>query len=1228
MSLRTKKKQLIAAALAALLTVSSGVPAIVANAQVVFAAEGQAATYDAFTTQENADGTLTITGFSKPYTGNAFQVKVTFPATLGGKKVTKIGMYVMESLFPEGAYENHRKCPKVQVVIENGIQEIGAFAFRDDSFMEGELMSRSSLYTIQIPASVEKIGKLAFDYCPDLESIEVDRGNKNYASQDGVLYSKDMEQLIRYPAAKEDQTYHLMNSVKTIGARSFQGAENLRKIEFQASDLTTIDEQAFLDCYGLTEFELPYSVKTVDAKAFWNCINLTKIFVPYGVRTFEVDALRGTNSGNLATIYYEGTKEGWDTIASDSYLSDTEKDEFLKKIKVVTLDEEEYKERPGADKDDDDGSSWDPVSGILSKTEWDAEAKQAIITFEQIRLPADEDPTSFWIDSPSSIFCFALGADLFQDSGKDITAVSLPKNMRKIDPATFTKCPKLKVIYFAGTQAEWEKIMAASIAEEGVGRNTAEQLIVPAGVEVVYESPFAYRLEKNGTLTNLGCLLTNEELDETNVNGQGVVLAMEDEVGGRKVTAIDEGAFEGCTMTEVRFTPNTTITQIGKGAFAQCTKLTTIELPDTIRGLGADLFSGCYNLTKVTLPSGLAAIPDRIFRNCTSLSNLLLPSSIGSIGESAFAFCESLTDMDLPEDLFSIGEYAFDSCTSLESVRFSPSADLSMEKRIGEYAFKRCTNLNGLVLPQGLEEIKSGTFMDCEGLSKVWIPSSVKSIGMYAFFNSAPDKERGTLYLYQGSAADWAKIHLPEDMGVNADEAGEDAGKVYYLVPNMGILSANITAGRNSITVKNIPENISRLVLWRESDQNGKGWEEVSPDGTVTFDGLSSSTAYRISALSDDLEGEFGSVLVTTMKKKSSSSSSHRPTSSGSSTPSTTPTVTVQTNPGEATTGVTGAVSGVSGSAVVNDAQVQQAITKAQQTAQTNGTAAQGIAVSVPVTVNEKQETLSVTLPSGTLDKLVQAQVKSFEVTCGLISVKLDADMLKNFDTSIPNSNLILRVTKPNLIPDSAHTAIGNRPVYDVGLYRATTSGLVPVTNLTGMVTIKLPYQLGAGETADKIGAVYVDGAGNVQWLTQSRYDAAQKAVVLETDHLSIYGIGYDSNRGKASLTIDTKAYVMSPGNQYTIGTYLKDKDGKSLSGEQVQTLLRNGTLKVMDSRTGSIVDLTPLSNGNFQITGKNPGTAYILYEIGGTKMSVRIDVQNGVQQHGTAVRQTFYFQQ
>ena len=112
----------------------------------------------------------------------------------------------------------------------------------------------------------------------------------------------------------------------------------------------------------------------------------------------------------------------------------------------------------------------------------------------------------------------------------------------------------------------------------------------------------------------------------------------------------------------------------------------------------------------------------------------------------------------------------------------------------------------------------------------------------------------------------------------------------------------------------------------------------------------------------------------------------------------------------------------------------------------------------------------------------------------------------------------------------------------------------------------------------------------------------------------------------KGSIMLDTANYILAPGNKYTIGAFIKDNNGKSLTPAEIKQLVDSGKLKVRDSRTGSIVDLEQLSTGHFRVTGKNVGTCYILYEIGGTHASVRIDVQNGVKQHGTAVRNTSIF--
>ncbi len=118
------------------------------------------------------------------------------------------------------------------------------------------------------------------------------------------------------------------------------------------------------------------------------------------------------------------------------------------------------------------------------------------------------------------------------------------------------------------------------------------------------------------------------------------------------------------------------------------------------------------------------------------------------------------------------------------------------------------------------------------------------------------------------------------------------------------------------------------------------------------------------------------------------------------------------------------------------------------------------------------------------------------------------------------------------------------------------------------------------------------------------------------------------ADTSKGSIMLDTASYVMAPGNRYDIGALVREPSGRQLSASEVRDLVSQGKLRVRDSRTGSIVDLQQLSNGNFRVTGKNAGTCWILYEIGGTHASVRIDVQNGARQHGSAVRNTSFFTQ
>ena len=52
----------------------------------------------------------------------------------------------------------------------------------------------------------------SFINCPALKEFVVDKNDGNYMAIDGVLYSKDGETLIKYPAGKTDKTFTVKGS--------------------------------------------------------------------------------------------------------------------------------------------------------------------------------------------------------------------------------------------------------------------------------------------------------------------------------------------------------------------------------------------------------------------------------------------------------------------------------------------------------------------------------------------------------------------------------------------------------------------------------------------------------------------------------------------------------------------------------------------------------------------------------------------------------------------------------------------------------------------------------------------------------------------------------------------------------------------------------------------------------------------------------------------------------
>lgn len=633
---------------------------------------------------------------------------------------------------------------------KKGISSIAAHCF--DS---------KKIKSIQLPTTIQYIGKSAFENCKNLSFIAL---------------PYDLEEIddCAFKNCKSLKSVNFNNLLSSIGEYCFSGCKELEKINLPAT-LEVIKDGAFYNCVSLMSANIPEKTTTIPAGCFSNCESLEKVSIHENILRIEEYAFAGCSRFDSIDIPWD-----CEVIGSRAFSHCVNLQNLNINAKSVRID---------------------PLAFYKCESLTDVN----LLGANRIGYKA--------FSNCDRLGYITLGNELKTISNhafencRSLSSVIIPSSVTRIGEFAFAQCNNL-------ISVEIEN------ANVNIGDNAfchCDALLnVDLGNQIASIGKYAF----NGC-KSLESIEIENPIEKIEIGCFFNCVSLSSITLPQGVKAIENKAFEKCaSLTSI--TLPASIETIGERAFYECKTLNTINLPERVTHIDEMAFWGCSELESITIPTYLEKIGKKAFGNCFNLTNVKYYAENCKAGKSVFAYTTkkarlhiektvqtiddyifegmNLEDIAIPNSVIKIGKMAFANSSQLKEIDIKSSGDINIDnsafsnthwdnaqtddivyldniafkyigkdmpstirlkegttdiaanfmrnnhnlkhvvlpqslKSIGEHAFENCYNLETIEFPNQLLNILKSAFAGCSGLRKIVLPPYLSRVDNFAFEN-------------------------------------------------------------------------------------------------------------------------------------------------------------------------------------------------------------------------------------------------------------------------------------------------------------------------------------------------------------------------------------------------------------------------------------------------------------------------------------------------------------